>query len=545
MNTAIHPKVAMLAPTTDLLSEQWLPWSRGRGVDVWAMITSAITGNLDTIRALVARDPRLVNCEYQYARPLRFAVRENQRAVVDFLLEQGAGLDTWGDSLITIARDRGHLELATFFESLVRDRYHIVPEGNAVSEAIRAFDVDRVKTMIDEDPSLVQAADERGNQPIHWAVLTRQIPLIDFLLERGADINAYRPDGGRPLDLTNGDYYYRNWYRDLPPTALQHHSVLIGYLIARGADYDISVAAKIGDTERVKVLLDKDPGLVNRLPAYTSYYSGLPLVNAAAGGHIETVKLLLQRGADPNAEEPPFAPQGRALHSAISRRHEAIVKLLLEHGANPNAAVESSGNCLSMAKHIGASQEMIDLIASYGGSLTMEIACYYGAFETLSAMLRVNPQLEVDQASFDAITQENQRRVIELILRFQPELLKQFTLGIFPEPDFARWLFERGLDPRRTNWLGATPLHKAAGDGNEAIAALCLEFGAAINAIDGDLFSTPLGWAARNGQTAMVTWLLERGADPQLPANEPWARPAAWAEKKGHPEIATLLNHSS
>ena len=41
-----------------------------------------------------------------------------------------------------------------------------------------------------------------------------------------------RPDGARPLNLTNGDYYYRGW-RDVPPTALQRHEVLIGYLLAR------------------------------------------------------------------------------------------------------------------------------------------------------------------------------------------------------------------------------------------------------------------------------------------------------------------------
>ena len=45
--------------------------------------------------------------------------------------------------------------------------------------------------------------------------MTRQIPMIDELLARGADINARRADGARPIQLTNGDYHYRGW-RDVP-----------------------------------------------------------------------------------------------------------------------------------------------------------------------------------------------------------------------------------------------------------------------------------------------------------------------------------------
>src|SRR5678815_5278021 len=114
----------------ELKSEEFLPWSRGRGVDVWAMLSAATTGDLQSIRKLIARDPKLINCEYQYLTPLRFAVRENQRAVIDFLLEQGANAALEiGDSLIQIARDRGYVELIAFLQSWLRQKYHIAPEG--------------------------------------------------------------------------------------------------------------------------------------------------------------------------------------------------------------------------------------------------------------------------------------------------------------------------------------------------------------------------------------------------------------------------------
>jgi ankyrin repeat protein len=395
-----------------------------------------------------------------------------------------------------------------------------------------------VRALIEKQPELVHAADQRGNQPIHWAVMTRQIGLIDYLLERGADINAARPDGIRPLHLTNGDYHYRGW-RDLPAIALQRHEVLIGYLLARGAEYDISTAAKNGDVERVRELLDKDPALVNQVPAY-SYYTGVPLRNAAGAGHLEVVRLLLERGADPNQPEPGIAPQGGALHAAIGGKHLAVVKLLLEHGANPNAEVESSGNCLSMAKFAGAPKELVELIASYGGALTAGLA----DLETLAAMLQVNPQLEVDEKL-------DNPQAMQLILRYQPDILKRtpdptawWSHGTPKTPVFARWLMDRGLDPNRRNWLGITMLHRCAAKGDTAMAEAFLERGADIDATETEWSSTPLGWAAREGRREMVEWLLKRGARAALPEDESWARPAEWARRRGHAQIAEVLGNS-
>jgi len=230
------------------------------------MLCASIMGDLDTISTLVARDPALVECEYEYFKPIRFAVRENHPAVVEFLLKHGAdSAYEAGDSLVGIARDRGYTELVAFLEAIRKERYHVAPEGARLAAAITARDIAQVRLLLDRQPELIHASDERGNLPIHWAVMTRQIGLIDYLLERGADINAARPDGLRPIHLTNGDYHYRGW-RDLPPVALQRHEVLIGYLLARGVEYDLATASKLGDLDRVRELLDRNPELLNQFP---------------------------------------------------------------------------------------------------------------------------------------------------------------------------------------------------------------------------------------------------------------------------------------
>jgi ankyrin repeat protein len=535
-----------------LKSDEFQPWSRGRGTEVWAMLRACADGDLNTVRDLIAKDRNLLECEYQYHKPIHFAVRENRREVVELLLASGADPMAGGNgyrprfkpgddwSPLGIARERGYGELAALLESVLRERFNIVPEGETIAEIIRSRDFPRVRDALDAQPSLVHAADGFGNRLIHWAVMTRQTTLIDLLLERGADINAARPDGARPLDLTNGDYWYRGW-RDVPADAIQKHEVLIGYLLARGADYDISVAAKIGDLARVRALLDENPALANRVPGYSTYYSGLPLRVAAGAGHMEVVKLLVERGANPSEPEPGIAPNGGALHAAIGGGHWEIVKLLLAHGANPNGAVESSGNCFWFAKHKKAPEEILNLIASYGGTMTTEMACYDGDVQTIAAMLYANPRLAFDEGSIHSAIDEDHPQLLELILRFQPDVLKDVVMPGVKTKEFARWLIDRGMDPKRTNWLGVSPLHRFAMNGRRDMAELCLEHGADINAVEDEYCSTPLGWAARGGQKEMVEWLLSRGANKDLPGDKSWALPIEWAKRRGHDEVVPVL----
>jgi ankyrin repeat protein len=88
-------------------------------------------------------------------------------------------------------------------------------------------------------------------------------------------------------------------------------------------------------------------------------------------------------------------------------------------------------------------------------------------------------------------------------------------------------------------------LHRCAAKSNIEVAAVCLEFGADIDAMDTDACSTPLGWAAREGKVEMVEWLLGKGAGPNLPREKSWARPSAWAERRGHKEIVQRLKQFS
>jgi ankyrin repeat protein len=532
-----------------LKTEDYLPWSRGRGVDVWAMFVAAMNGDLATIGALEARDPGLLKCEFEYFTPIHFAIRENRIDVVRYLLERGVRpVFAFEGPVVEAARLRGYEELAGFLGDWLLEHFQIRPEGDAIAAAIKNFDVERVKELVESAPEMVHAADKMGNQPIHWAVLTRQINLLEYLLYRGPEIMAKRPDGARPLDLTGGDYHYRSWYRDLPATGLQSHQVLLGWLIAKGAYCDISVAAKIGWYDRVKELLDADPGLANRLPDHVGYYSGLPLRNAAGNGHLEIVKLLLSRGANPNEPEPGIAPFGGALHSAVGKRHFEIAKLLLEHGADANAMVESSGDVLHMAKFANGSPELIELITAHVTRRDPDIIAYEADESVVAGILAADAAAPVEQF-LGKLMSDDGRSSLELILRYQPEILRRQTMlsaawwdsATLASGEQARWLIERGLSPRLANWTGMTMLHRAAAKGRIDVAEALLEAGAEIDAVDSEWCSTPLGWAVRQMQKEMVRLLVARGADVAAPADKRWAQPVEWAKRSGDAEMVALL----
>lgn len=536
----------MTQPET-LKKNEPLTWSSGIGIKVWDLFCACIAGDLDAVRRLLEKDPALVRCHYNYRKPLYFAVRENRIEVTAFLLERDpdpAGLAV-NDSLLEIARDRGYAEMQRLLETKLAEHHGVSPQGEPVAAAIRERNLPKVRALLDASPELLHAGDLRSNQPVHWAVMTRQLDVLNELLQRGADINARRSDGARPIHLTNGDYHYRGW-RDVPKDWPTTPEEVYRHLLSRGARVDLGMAAATGDLARVRELLDQDPSLVNRVSDYGSYYlgCGAPIKNAAARGHLEIVRLLLERGADPNLPEEGIAPRGHALYSAAANGHFEIAKLLLEHGAHPNVEVESSADTLSRVIS-NEDPKMLELLCSHGAARAVHLLAYDNDLQTAAAVFAANPALARDPDALANAAGEGHEGFVRLMLRYHPDLPRSIT---FPgwsvgarTRELNELLFQHGMNPSAPDWLGVTPLHQFARKGDREKAALFLDHGADLHARDEDLCSTPLGWAAKFGQMPMVELLLQRGAKPNLPDDPPWATPLAWAIRRGHSEIAEHL----
>jgi ankyrin repeat protein len=381
-------------------------------------------------------------------------------------------------------------------------------------------------------------------------VITRQLGLIRRFVEVGTPIDGQRADGQTPLLLAaNGatDYWYRDT-RGRSHPSIRNASVIVGSLLARRANYTISVAAAVGDQEHIEELLRKDASLASRLDSVRVS----PLSYAARGGHLHIVRLLLERGADPNIPEEG-APDGLALFWACHGNHLDVAQLLLEHGANPNAGMDSSGCCLTICEvyHGKEAKPLQDLLRRHGAYTPP----YCMTVQEMKRAIRDGQEVVRHEEFLGNALAKCNAELLDLYLDSNPAVVDRWP-GDYPRSAaLVRKLLARGIDPNRPDWLGKTLLHACAENGDRSIAALFIEAGADLNARALEYHDTPLAAAIRHEpwcrnadrsdlaprRRRMVEFLLKRGAATNLPGDEPWATPLAWARKLGLADIEEIL----
>jgi len=222
--------------------------------------------------------------------------------------------------------------------------------------AAAAGDARGLRALLARDPNLYRA-EYWYTQPMHFAVREGQLETVRVLLEAGADPGVTALSGDDLITIARG----------------RGHDAIVRLLEAeraRGertlkselpADHPLCAAAERGDVERVRELLDTEPGRITE--ARTS--GRRPLSTAVERGHEAVARLLLERGTDPNWPEGQVAPRGLALHTASRAGNVALVELLLAHGADPNAGVDSSGG----ATYAARTPELRKLLLARGGRL--------------------------------------------------------------------------------------------------------------------------------------------------------------------------------
>src|SRR5215831_189261 len=158
--------------------------------DVWGMLSASAGGDLDRVKALVSGRPELVRCEYNYTPPMHFAVREGRLDVVRFLLDQGADLNyrtyPFQDTLVTMARDREHHEIAKLLLDILSRRFPVKEGIGHFFDAAGRGDLLQVRSELHRDPGLARASDDTGETALHRAAEHGQLDVMLALLDAGA-----------------------------------------------------------------------------------------------------------------------------------------------------------------------------------------------------------------------------------------------------------------------------------------------------------------------------------------------------------------------
>lgn len=133
-------------------------------------------------------------------------------------------------------------------------------------------------------------------------------------------------------------------------------------ILAAEPSLDVFDAAALGRLDRLAELVAVDPAAANAWSAdgFT------PLGLAAFFGHPPAVRLLLGHGADVHAVARN-AMRVQPIHAATAAHDAESVRLLLEAGADPNAEQQEGWTPLMAARHNG-DLDLVELLVAYGAT---------------------------------------------------------------------------------------------------------------------------------------------------------------------------------
>ena len=193
----------------------------------------------------------------------------------------------------------------------------------------------------------IQAKNEHGWDALMFAVYGGHVETVRLLLELGANPNTKERDSGnRCLNSSCTSGQLLGGKTVLIYAAERGHSDIVRILLAGGADpngtdkrgFRALNAAWKADIVQLLLAAGTDPNYVpvcRELSCATGINT--PLVNAAQGAGLEVLRLLLERGADPNLRG---ADERTALQAAAHfgfDGYEGAVKILVDAGAEIDA----------------------------------------------------------------------------------------------------------------------------------------------------------------------------------------------------------------
>lgn len=272
--------------------------------------------------------------------------------------------------------------------------------GQSIHTAVQQGEIEQVKKLLSVNPQLVNAKDESGRTPLHWAARIQKLEMVKLLLERGADVNAkddngiaalhhlvFRgnlegvehllehgadvnivdKDGNTPLSSTS---FYFLYHQEIAELLIDRHA---DPLLSKDKGLDLlHKAAARGHQRMISYLIENGVDILER-----NGNDGTLLHSAAAGGLVEIVKTMIAKNDDVNDKNRyGFTP----IHLAAEKGHREIVEMLLSNGADMNIKNTAGLTPYQLAFESG-SLRTAEFLKEGGADTTIrELTIFQGAY---------------------------------------------------------------------------------------------------------------------------------------------------------------------
>ncbi|MCP4397122.1 MAG: hypothetical protein GY801_07475, partial [bacterium] len=333
------------------------------------------------------------------------------------------------------------------------------------------------------------------------------------LIEHGANINVRDSDGSTALKraLHRGAV-------DIVRMLIEHGAKIEDEIHTKNDNQAHLIKASIqNDVKSVRRLLAK--GEIEDVDAPDECDKLTPLMYAALCGSTETIKMLLYYGADVNARGGWVMEYGiwipghgymlshrvegvdTALTCAAHGDHVETVKVLLEHGADIN----TSGAGEAEALYRATSAEMVKVLFEHGANVS---ASAVEMVEVLKAHEGTDDS-PANAANNSADVNAKDHEESSTVFMKPTALMKAARRG---EVGAIKVLLAYGADVNAKIMRGDTALMWAVKADNAGIVNILLAHGADVNAKTNE-GRTSLMWAIRRDNVKLVNILLAHGAD--------------------------------
>ncbi len=345
--------------------------------------TAAADGDLAVVKLLLDNGAAVDGIKRGDVTPLHFAAANGHKAVVDFLLAHGAKVDARTDAGLTpllLAVARGYATIvrslldagasagiatdqnksaSSYWEQQLGEQFGL---GKTVLHVAVISGYGSSLPLLIEKGAEVNARDRWGRTALSYAAEKQNLEAVKALLAAHADPNT---GGTPPLHIAA----YTSGATDIPELLLK---------AGAAADRDANVLDP-GTTTNPKQCTPLAAAISHHHPAVARLlleakadpnqtWMGNPLLYHAFRADLESMKVLLDAGADPDA---PISNGQRVLQEAAAGNNKDAVELLLARKANVNARGQQGTRPLHTAAQ-RSTTGILDLLVKHNADVNAQ-----------------------------------------------------------------------------------------------------------------------------------------------------------------------------